>query len=260
MMAAWPGVGLADGPSPAAKRLTDQLTAEQKAYEKARKQAKDKLVSALRTAESEAVQADPTALGQQKRKALQAEREALTKNDTLPTSDEALGGLYAYLTGLHEARAKVRKAGDKLIEQLAKDGDAAGEAKAKAEMAKLTAAVPGLDKLAAGSRWQGTLQKTVVGRNANNTSCNFTVQALGENTITAVVALDNNWCKMKMEGLRDGPYFVLRVKQKVIGDAGEPVFTGFVCGERLVLGAARIRQVVRKQPVLINGFAALTRQ
>lgn len=253
----------ADEPSAAAKKLADKLAAEQTAFDAAQKKAKQRLVKALGEAAAAAVQADPTALGRDKQKTLQAEREAFDKRDILPTSDEALGGLYAYLNTVHEARAKLRRAADALVNQLGKDGDATSEAKAKAERAKLDASAPGQSALAVGSRWNGTLQKQAVGPNANNTTFGLTVEKLGEGTIYAFVALNNGWCKMRMEGLRDGPYFVLKVKEKVIGDAGQPVFTGFVCGDRLVVEVAGIVQQVKvkgrgKVAVPVGGFATLS--
>ena len=250
VLACWACAALADEPSAVAKKLAQKLTAEQKAFADTKKKAKADLVRAFKAAEAAAVQNDPTPLGVGRQKSLKAEREAFEKADALPTSDDALEGVFTYLSAVQKARPKVRQAHEKLIQQYGKDGNKQGEANAKADLAAFDASVQGVERFTPGSRWSGSLQKP-----RSTTNIGFTVRSMTDDLVKGQVSLDNGWCQMEVEGLRDGPQFVLRVTKMVIGDPQQPVFSGFMLGDRMVIEVAGLK--ARKGTV--GGVAALTR-
>lgn len=243
-------VGLAQEPAVAVKKLTENLAGERKVFAKAEEKAKADLVATLKKLEDAAVRLDRTALGKARRESIRGEREAFEKVGTLPGSDEALPAVYAYAAALHKARPRLRQAHERLAEACGKGGDKAAERKARADLAAFEAAIPGLAEFTAGSKWNGILQKP---HGTTNVSLSF--GRVNDVLATGRVCLDNNWCQMDLEGLREGPRFVLGVKKMVIGAPQSPTFSGFVLGDRMLVEVNGLKG--KKGPV--SGLAVLTR-
>lgn len=251
-LAAWATAAPAGEPSAAAQKLTKKLADAQKAFDAAQKKAKKDLVTALKEAEAAAPRLQPGPLGAAHQKAIRAEREAFERSDALPAGDETAAGVFAYLASVHQARPKVRQVHDSLVQQLGKDGDAAGAAKAKADLAAFDAAAPGAAGLAAGSKWGGTLRQP----NFNN-DIQFVIDQLDDKTLAGVVSTDRGGRRLKVEGVRSGPYFELRTVKVLRGADQFPVFRGVVTDKRMLLEVAGL---AGRKGTTFSGVGELTRR
>ena len=250
LLACWACAGLAQEPPAGVKKLAEALAAEQAASAKAGDKAKKDLLAGMAKLADAAARADRTELGKALQASLLAEREAFEKDGVLPESEEALPAVFPYAVALHKARPKLRQAQVKLAEGHAKAGDKEAEQAVRSGLRAFDDAEPGKTQFAAGSRWNGVLRKP---NGATNVTLTF--KEVNDKLAKGRLCLDNNWCQMEVEGLRDGPEFALRVKKTVVGGDQTMTFAGLVLGDRMVV---QVNGMKGKKGTF-TGLAVLTR-